>query len=200
MLIYLQAVIKNQLAIFCRRPSKVKLSIYILQNTSFSSIHSSKNKRSLAGKLPLFSILYIFCFVCFQGQNLRFAPFYLSSLVANSLFFAPNYSLLAPKIPLFNHYFALFSHIFNGCKRFIYTNCGGFLCFSPCIQQHFTLHLASKRIAFSIKTHCIQHQNARRFAPYQTAFCTKTHYIQRQNAPHLAANSPETGANGVFIK
>ena len=65
MLIYLQAVIKNLLSIFCRCPSKVKLSIYILQNTSSSPTHSSKNKRSLAGKLPLFSILHIFCFVCF---------------------------------------------------------------------------------------------------------------------------------------
>ena len=133
MLIYLQAVIKNLLSIFCRCPSNVKSSIYILQNTSFSPTHSSKNKRSLAGKLPLFSILHIFCFVCFMGQNLRFAPFYLSSLVANALFFVPNYTLFAPKNPLFDGYFALFGHVFNGCKRFIYTNCGEFLCFSPCI-------------------------------------------------------------------
>jgi len=65
MLIYLQAVIKNLLSIFCRCPDKVKLSIYILQNTPTPPTYSSKNKRSLTGKLPLFSILHIFCFVCF---------------------------------------------------------------------------------------------------------------------------------------
>ena len=69
MLIFLQAVIKNLLSIFCRCPSKVKLSIYILQNTSFSPTHSSKNKRSLAGKLPLFSILHIFCLSVFRVRT-----------------------------------------------------------------------------------------------------------------------------------
>jgi len=69
MLIFLQAVIKNLLSIFCRCPSKVKLSIYILQNISFSPTHSSKNKRSLAGKLPLFSILHIFCLSVFRVRT-----------------------------------------------------------------------------------------------------------------------------------
>ena len=177
MLIYLQAVIKNLLSIFCRGSGRVKMSTYILQNTSSSTTHSSKNKCYLASKLPLFLALHIFCFVCFQGQNLRFAPFYLSILVANSLFFAPNYSLFAPKIPLFNHYFALSGHVFNDRKGFIYTNCGGFLYFSPCIQQHFTPHLAAFYLAFSTKTHCIQHQNALRFAPNCTAISGKMHHI-----------------------
>ena len=179
MLIYLQAVIKNLLSIFCRSPSRVKLSVYILQNTSFSPTYSSKFKCYLAGKLPLFLALHIFCFVCFQGQNLRFAPFYLSILVANSLFFAPNYSLFAPKIPLFNHYFALFGHVFNGRKGFIYTNCCGYLCLLPCIQQHFTLHLAAFYLPFCTKTHCIQHQNTLRFALNCTAISGKMHHIQQ---------------------
>ena len=179
MLIYLQAVIKNPLSIFCRGPSKVKLSIYILQNTFSSTTHSSKIKGPFACKLPLFLALHIFCFVRFQGQNLRFAPFYLSVLVANSLFFAPNYLLFAPKIPLFNHYFTLFGHVFNARKGFIYTNCGGYLCFSPCVQQCFTLHLAAIYLPFCTKTHCIQHQNALRFAPNCTAISGKMHHIQQ---------------------
>ena len=200
MLIYLQAVIKNLLSIFCRCPSKVKLSIYILQNTSSSPTHSSKNKRSLAGKLPLFSILHIFCFVCFQGQNLRFAPFYLSSLVINSYFLNSNFPLLAPKNLLFNDYFALSGHEFHGSKRFCLYNCRGNFCFLPCIQQHFALRLAPKCLAFSGISHCVQHQNALRLAPKCTAFSTKTHCVQRHIALYLAANSPKPSANCGFMQ
>ena len=48
-----------------------------------------------------------------------------------------------------------------------------FSCIQCCIQHHFTLHLAPKRTAFSIKTHCVQHQNALRLAAYCTTFSSK---------------------------
>ena len=36
------------------------------------------------------------------------------------------------------------------------------------------------------------------FAPFYLAFSTKTHSILQQNTLRLAANSPETAANGSF--
>ena len=97
------------------------------------SLRSSENIGYKVGKLPLFLAFHSFCFVCFEEQNLHFAPFSLSSLVARPLFFAPNNPLLAPKNPLFNGYFALFSHAFHGSKRFCLYHSNVFLCFSPCI-------------------------------------------------------------------
>jgi len=76
-------------------------------------------------------------------------------LLANSLFFTPKNPLLAPKMPLFNGYFALSSHVFNVSKRFYLYICGVFLCFLPFIYQHFDLYLAPFYLAFSTKTHCI---------------------------------------------
>ena len=60
-------------------------------------------------------------FFVLGSANLRFAPFCLSSLLANSLFFKPNYALLAPKTLLFNGCFALFGHVFMVIKGFVYT-------------------------------------------------------------------------------
>ena len=97
------------------------------------SLCSSENLGYKVGKYALFITFRAFCFVYFQEQNLHFAPFSLSSLVANSLFCTPNNSLLAPKTPLFNGCFALFCHVFHGSKRFYLYICGVFLCFSPCI-------------------------------------------------------------------
>jgi len=54
--------------------------------------------------------------------------------------------------------------------------------------------------AFSGKKYCILHHFTLRFAPKRTAFSTKTHCVLRHIALPLAANSPKTGANGVFIK
>jgi len=71
--------------------------------------------------LPLFLAFHSFCFVCFEEQNLHFVPFSLSSLVANSLFFTPNYPHLAPKNLLFNDYFALLAMLFMALKGFVYT-------------------------------------------------------------------------------
>ena len=74
---------------------------------------------------------------------------------------------------------------FKVLKGFVYTTAVDVYAFrltfsgkSHRILQHFTLRLAPKRTAFSIKTHAILHQNALNFA----------------------ANSPETGANGCPFK
>ena len=132
--------------------------------------------------MPQFCAFHVFCFVYFQGQNLHLAPFCLSSLLASSYFFRSNYPLLAPKTLLSDHYFALFSHIFHGSKRFCLYHCSGYLCLSPRIWHHFARHFAPFYLAFSTKTHCILHQNALRFAPYCTAFSTKMHFILLQIA------------------
>ena len=95
----------------------------------------------------------------------------------------PKYSLLDPKTPLFNDYFALFSHVFHGSKGlylYLYRVC---LCFLTCVKHHFELHLAPFHLAFSTKTHSILHQNALHLAAYCTAFSTKTHCILQQIAP-----------------
>ena len=62
----------------------------------------------------------------------------------------------------------------------------------------FASFLAAFCLAFSTKTHFILYQNALHFAPKRAPFCTKTHSILHQNALRLAANSPETAANGSF--
>jgi hypothetical protein len=61
-------------------------------------------------------------------------------LVANSLFFAPNYTLFAPKNPLFNGYFALFSHVLMVVKGL----------FIPIVVDFYAF-----RLAFSSILHCI---------------------------------------------
>jgi len=76
-------------------------------------------------------------------------------LFANSLFITPNYPLFAPKKPLFNGYFAHFSHVFHGSKGFVYT---------------IAVDIYAFRLAFSIKTHCILHHFTLRLAPKRTAF------------------------------
>ena len=131
---------------------------------------------------------------------MHLAPLYLSSLVVISLFLKPIYPLLAPKIPIFNGYFAPFSLNFNGSERFCLYHRSAFLCFSSRILQHFALHLAPKHLAFCSKTHSILQQNTLHFAPKRTLFCTKTHPVLHQNALHLAANSPKTSAYGGAFK
>ena len=69
-------------------------------------------------RLFIFSVSFFFVLGL---ANLRFAPFCLSSLLANSLFLDPNYALLAPTTPLFNGYFALFGHVFMVLKGYVYT-------------------------------------------------------------------------------
>ena len=71
--------------------------------------------------MPHFFIFSVSFFFVLGSANLRFAPFSLSSLLANSLFFKPNYALLAPKTLLFNGCFALFGHVFMVIKGFVYT-------------------------------------------------------------------------------
>ena len=84
-------------------------------------LRSSENMGQKVGKYLLFLPFNILRSVYFLECNVHFAPFCLSSLVANSLLFTPNYTLLGPKKTLFNGYFAPFSPIIHGSKRFIYT-------------------------------------------------------------------------------
>ena len=71
--------------------------------------------------MPHFSIFSAPFFFVLGLANLRFAPFCLSGLLANSLFLKPNNALLAPKTLLFNGCFALFGHVFMALKGFVYT-------------------------------------------------------------------------------
>jgi len=81
-------------------------------------------------KSLLFLVFHAFQYVQFKEKDLHFVPFSLSRLVANSLFFIPNYPLLAPKTPLFHHYFAHFNHVFHGSKGSCLYHCSAYLCFS----------------------------------------------------------------------
>ena len=56
------------------------------------------------------------------------------------------------------------------------------------------------RLTFSGKSHRILQHFTLRLAPKRTAFSIKTHAILHQNALSFAANSPETGANGCPFK
>ena len=56
------------------------------------------------------------------------------------------------------------------------------------------------RLTFSGKSHRILQHFTLRLAPKRTAFSIKTHAILHQNALNFAANSPETGANGCPFK
>ena len=140
MLIFLQAVIKNLLSIFCRCPSKVKLSIYILQNTSFSPTHSSKNKRSLAGKLPLFSILHIFCLSVFRVRTCVLHHFTFLVWLPTHYFLRPITRFLPPKTHFLTTtlpFSAMFLMVVKGL-------------FIPIAVDFYAFHLA-----FSSILHCI---------------------------------------------
>ena len=135
--------------------------------------------------MPLFFAFHVFCLVCFQEQNLHFAPFCLSRWSPTHNFSAPQNPLLAPKTPLFNSCFAPFSHVFHGTGRYYLYNRSGYLYFSPCIQRQKVLHLSPFYLAFSTKTHCIQHQNALHLAPKRTVFSGILHRILLQIAQKL---------------
>ena len=49
------------------------------------------------------------------------------------------------------------------------------------------------RLEFSSKLHCILHHFTLRLAPKRTAFSIKTPSILHQNAVHCAANDPKIG-------
>jgi len=83
-------------------------------------------------------------------------------LVATSYFFKPDYLLLAPKMLLFNDYFAFSAMFFMALRGFIYT---------------ISADIYAYRLAFSGKTHCILHHFTLRFAPKRIVFSTKTHCI-----------------------
>ena len=94
----------------------------------------------------------------------------------------------------------------------IYAFCLVFSTILPCVLHQNALQLASKRTAFSIKTHCIQHQNAMRFAPYCTIFGHKRpqkgckcrpfeiniHFVAFTHGPFLA--SKQTFARIDFLR
>ena len=97
------------------------------------SLRSSENMGHKVVKSLLFLVFRAFQYVQFKENDLHFVPFSLSRLVAKSLLFRPNYPLLAPKNPLFNHHFALFCDVFHGSKRFCLYHCGAYLFFSSCV-------------------------------------------------------------------
>jgi len=68
-----------------------------------------------------------------KNSSLLKTKFLIYAFNGRTLFFAPNNPLLAPKKPLFNDNFALFSHVFHGSKGFYLYHSNVFLCFSPCI-------------------------------------------------------------------
>ena len=156
---------------------KLKLLLFILQYRS--NFHSVLAKIQAIKQVNnyYFQIFTLFDLSVFKNRTCILHHLAFLVWLPAHIFFTPTYTLFTPKIPLFSGYFGLFSHVLHGSKRFCLYNCGVFLCFLSCIQQHFALRLAPFYLAFSTKMHCIQHQNALCLAAYCTAFCTKTHFI-----------------------
>ena len=171
---------------------------HILQNTYYLTLPSRRNKGLKAGNQLHFSVLPASLFCPFLKNHLHFAPFSLSSCPPTRNFFAPNYTLLAPKTILFNGYFAPFGHIFNGSKRFYLYHFRGYLCASTHIQHHFALHLAPFCLAFCTKTHCILHQNTLRLAPKCTAFSSKMQCILLQIGSKLVRTTAFLNKNSFY--
>ena len=106
----------------------------------------------------------------------------------------------------------LLSPFVNGSKGFCLPLRCVFLCIPSCVLQHFTLHLAPKRLAFCTKIACVLHQNAGYFAAYCPVFCCKQlkswyklqfyamqiHIVCINNHPLLA--SKPTFARIVFLR
>ena len=97
----------------------------------YFSLRSSENIAHKVAKKLLFIVFHASRFTCFSEQNLYFEPFSLSIWTAYSLFFKLNYSLLAPKIPLFDGCFALYSHVLTVLKGFVLYHYYVLLCFLP---------------------------------------------------------------------
>ena len=114
-----------------------------------------------------------FFFIPFLGELPAFCTILPFQFGCQLIIFRSKNSLLAPKIILFNDYFALLSHVFHGSKEFYLYHCGVFLCLSPPIQPHFTLRFAPFYLAFSTKTHCVLRHIALHFAAKCTAFSRK---------------------------
>ena len=76
------------------------------------------------------------------------------------------------------------------------------MCFMPRRGYVYTIvvYLYAFRFAFSTILSRILHYFTLRLASKRTAFSAKTHCILHQNAVHLATNSPNSGANGGFLK
>ena len=140
MLIFLQAVIKNLLSIFCRCPSKVKLSIYILQNTSFSSIHSSKKTLFSRQIAAIFHLTHLL-FCLFLGPEPAFCtilPFYFGCQL---IIFCAQLHAFCPKKTHFLTAILPFSAIFLMVVKGL---------FIPIAVDFYAFHLA-----FSSILHCI---------------------------------------------
>ena len=112
-----------------KKTRKNRKSENVLQNTLHLQAYSRQNKDPKWVKKPLFMPLCVSFLSHFSAYNLHLAPFFLSISLPARIFFKSNYSLLAPKTPLFNGHFALFSHVQHGSKRFCLYNCYGYLCF-----------------------------------------------------------------------
>ena len=156
----------------------LKLLLFILQKYSRFFFVLARIQAEKQVNRCCFGPFTSFVLSVFKSDNCVLHHFSFLVWWPTRFFSAPNYARFAPKIPLFNGCFGLFSHVFHGLKRFYLYNCSGFLCFSLRIQLHFAL----------------------RFVAFQLAFSGKMHYVQQQNAVLLVANSPNIGVNGRVLK
>ena len=113
-------------------------------------------------KWALLIVFHPSCLVYFKEEDLHFAPFSLSSLVANSLFSRPITHFLAPKNHFLTTILPFWAMFLMAWKGFVYAIAVHFYAFRftfrgiwYCILRHFTLRFAPFCLAFSIKTHCV---------------------------------------------
>ena len=147
-------------------------------------------------KLQPYALLLLSSFekiVCIQHH--------LAFLVAcRFVFFSTPNSCFQPLKPHFLTYvLPLLSPFVNASKGFCLPLRHVFLCVPTCVLQHFTLHLAPKRLAFSTKTACVLHQNSLRFAPKCSAFCSILHCFFQQTALKLVQIAVLCNANSYCL-
>jgi len=83
--------------------------------------------------LILFLAFHVLHFVNIQADDLHFAPFYLSSLVANSLLLTAKLPILAPKTLLFKAILPFLAMYFIAIKGFVYAIAVDIYAILPCI-------------------------------------------------------------------
>ena len=143
-------------------PHKLKSLQYILQNTCRLSLPSSEKKAQKHANRHYFQpnpilILSVFCHITCVLHHFAFLVW-----LPTRIFQPPNTHFLSLKSYFLTTILSFSAMCFMVLKGFVYTIAVDVYAFHPafstilhCVLHHFTLRLAPKRTAFSIKTHCI---------------------------------------------
>ena len=165
---------------FFERHSSVKFAAFILQNAFCWPTILAKNmaqKQAIGRRFLSYGLLFQSIFKNITCILHHFAFLFGRQLANFSPPITPFQTLkphfLITILPFFVLFFMVLRGFIYAVAVDIYASCLAFSIKKHCIQHHFTLRFAPKRIAFSTKTRCIQHQNAGHLAPKRTIFSGK---------------------------